>query len=434
MQIWESITIALRALMSNKLRTGLTMLGIIIGVGAVISLVSIGNGVSADINSRFSDLGTNVLWVSSGLNSGFRGPGSGPPPPPPEEGGPGANQRPALPLTLDDAAAIADPALIANVVDVTVEYRPGVNNVVYQQEELTGRVTGVTAPYLTVRNYSLLYGQFLSEEHVNRRARVAVISEYVAYELFAAYEYPIGLQIRIGGVPFEVIGVLASKGQSGFGESEDKTILIPVTTAQTRLGKSSTSQGSLVVNTIYIQASSAEAMTSISEQLTTLMRARHNLTTPDKLNDFTITNQSELLAFGNTLANTLTAFLGAIAGISLLVGGIGIMNIMLVSVTERTREIGIRKAVGAKQRDIMIQFLIESMVLSLIGGAIGIAIGYGVSFILPLALPNRFSNTVVTFNSVLLATGFSMAIGLFFGVYPATRAAALKPIDALRYE
>jgi putative ABC transport system permease protein len=275
-------------------------------------------------------------------------------------------------------------------------------------------------------------GSFITADQVSRRARVAVLSASVAQELFESYEYPIGETIRLKGIPFEVIGVLEEQGQSGFGGGQDNSILIPLSTAQTRLENAGVHRGSLVVSTIYLQATSLERMETISSRSTTLMRERHGLF-DDVPDDFTIITQSQLLEFGSGIAAGLTAFLGSIAGVSLFVGGIGIMNIMLVSVTERTREIGIRKAVGAKRSDILLQFLIEAIVLSLIGGFIGIGLGYGVSLLLPVVMPD-LGDTVVTINSILLATSFALAIGLFFGVYPATRASRLKPIEALRYE
>jgi putative ABC transport system permease protein len=263
---------------------------------------------------------------------------------------------------------------------------------------------------------------------------VAVLGAILVEELFEPYEYPIGQMIRLKGVPFEVIGVLEEKGNIGFGNPfQDNIVLIPISTAQTRLGNAGAFRGSLIVSSISIQAVSQDKMEAISDQVTVVMREQHRLLDDDE-DDFTIISQSELLAFGNSFATGMTAFLGSIAGVSLLVGGIGIMNIMLVSVTERTREIGIRKAVGAKRRDILLQFLVESIVLSLIGGFIGISLGYGISKLLPNLLPEGLGDAVVTMNSVLLATGFATAIGLFFGVYPATRAARLKPIEALRYE
>jgi putative ABC transport system permease protein len=233
-------------------------------------------------------------------------------------------------------------------------------------------------------------------------------------------------------VSFEVIGVLEKKGQAGFGGDQDSVMLIPITTAQTRLDNAGAFRGSLIISGIYLQVDTQENMNAVSDQVTSVMRERHRLG-DEYQNDFTIINQAQLLEFGNNIAAGLTAFLGSIAGVSLLVGGIGIMNIMLVSVTERTREIGIRKAVGAKRHDILLQFLVEAIVISLIGGFMGIGLGYGIAFVLPTMIPN-LGSTVVTPGSILLATGFASAIGLFFGVYPATRAARLRPIEALRYE
>lgn len=422
--IWESTIIALRALTSNKLRTLLTMLGIIIGVGAVIALISIGNGFREQLNESFNSLGTNVLWIQSGRFNIFE---------PQSAASQSVRQRPPEPLTMADAAAIADPLNVANVVAVAPEY--GVNTgapVVRGQNQLNSDISGVTPEYETVRNARAVLGQFISAEQVERRARVAVVGQTVVDELFEPYEYPIGETIRLGGVPFEIIGVLEEKGQTGFGANEDNTVLIPISTAQTRLGKAGSHRGSLVVSAIFMQAVDQGKMEAITTDLTALMRERHRLAF-DETDDFTITSQAQLLQFGATITAGLTAFLGSIAGVSLLVGGIGIMNIMLVSVTERTREIGIRKAVGARRRDILLQFIVEAMVLSLFGGFLGIGLGYAVSLGLPALIPNM-GKTVVTLDSVLLATSFAAAIGLFFGVYPATRAARLKPIDALRYE
>jgi putative ABC transport system permease protein len=260
---------------------------------------------------------------------------------------------------------------------------------------------------------------------------VAVLGYEVAEKLFAGYGSPLGESVRINGISFEVVGVLPESGQSGFG-NPDNMVFVPLSTAQTRLGKAGAFRGSLKVSSIYIEVDSQDNMDAVSDQVTAVLRERHRLGDEYK-NDFTIQNQAQLLEFGDTMATTLTAFLGSIAGVSLLVGGIGVMNIMLVSVTERTREIGIRKAVGAKRRDILMQFLVEAMVLSLIGGFMGIGLGYGISRALPLLI-SSLRSTVVTVDSILLATGFAAAIGLFFGVYPATRAARLRPIEALRYE
>lgn len=422
MQLWESIIIALRALTANKLRSILTMLGIIIGVGAVISLISIGNGFREQFNSSISSLGTNVMILVPGRFS------IGEP-----DSGNGFNQSQPQPMTLADAEALSDPLQVANVVAVASEFGVGGARVVRGQNEIGVSVSGVTPSYESVRNTPVALGEFISQTYLDRRQRVAVLGSEVAAELFESFEYPVGETIRINGIPFEVVGVLAEKGNTGFGsDGTDRGIFIPVSTAQTRLGRADSFRGSLTVDTIYIQAASQAQMDAISEQITAVMRARHGLDLAEE-EDFSIITQAQLLSFGNTIAAGLTAFLGSIAGVALLVGGIGIMNIMLVSVTERTREIGIRKAVGAKRRDILLQFLVEAVVISIIGGLIGIGLGYAVSQLLPQVVPN-LESTVVTPGSILLATGFALAIGLFFGVYPATRASRLKPIEALRYE
>ncbi len=426
MLVWENVVIALRALTINKLRTFLTMLGVIIGVASVIALLSIGKGFQQTFNRSIESLGTNVLWINQG-NFDIYGDGGG------QSSSREANGRrkEPQPLTLDDANAIADPMLVPNVAAVSPEYRGYPNTVTRGQWEMDSSLTGIVPEYQTVRNITIEMGEFISQAHIDRRARVAVLGSAVARELFEAYEYPVGEMIKLNGIPFEVIGVLQEKERGIFGD-ENNRVFIPITTAQTRLFRSGTFRGSPIVSAIYVQVSSPDRMVVASNRIDTVMRDQHRLGIEDE-KDFTIINQAELLQFGNSIAAGLSVFLGSIAAVSLLVGGIGIMNIMLVSVTERTREIGIRKAVGAKCRDILLQFLIEAMVLSLLGGLIGIGLGYGVSVWLPNAIPN-FEETVVTLDSILLATGFAAIVGLFFGVYPATRAARLKPIDALRYE
>ncbi len=422
MQFWESISIAWRGLAANKLRSVLTMLGIIIGVAAVIALLSIGKGFEQSINRDLESLGTNVLWVSPGKFSIFG-----------EEVAEERKQKPPQPLTMGDVEALADPWRVPYVAAVAPQYDVSQASVSRGQEERQTSVVGVTSAYRQVRNTTPAYGQFITEEHTLRRSRVAVLGVDIAGALFERFEYPLGQTIKINGIPFEVIGVLEEKGQGGFGGDEDSAVLIPISTAQTRLSNAGTFRGDLVVSTIFIQADNRENMDALSERATQVLRESHRLS-DEYEDDFTIINQAQLLQFASGIATGLTAFLGSIAGVSLLVGGIGIMNIMLVSVTERTREIGIRKAVGAKRRDILMQFLIEAMVLSLIGGFIGIGLGYGISTWLPSVMGDTLQDTVVTLDSVILATSFAAAIGLFFGVYPATRAARLNPIEALRYE
>jgi len=425
MQIFESISIALRALASNKLRTFLTMLGVIIGVASVIALLSIGKGFERSFNQQIESLGTNVLWLSPG-NFDIFSDGS-------DVSSREARRRPRAPepLTMGDAVALADSSLVPGVAAVSPEYSGQPNTVSRGQRELDSSLTGITPNYQSVRNIEMEMGQFISPQQVDRRARVAVLGSIVARELFEPYEYPLGETIKLNGTPFEVIGVMAEKERGIFGDENNK-VLIPITTAQTRLFNAGTFRGNLIVSAIYVQVANADQMDAVNDRIHEVMRDQHRLSLTDE-KDFTVINQAQLLQFGSSITAGLTAFLGSIAAVSLLVGGIGIMNIMMVSVTERTREIGIRKAVGAKRSDILLQFLIEAIVLSLLGGFLGIGLGYGISMWLPNAIPD-FEETVVTLDSVLLATGFAAAVGLFFGVYPATRAARLKPIDALRYE
>jgi putative ABC transport system permease protein len=334
-------------------------------------------------------------------------------------------------LTYADAQAIADPLNVPDVVAVAPETM-GFAEVVYRNKDTETYVSGITPEYGEVRNFYPEFGRFISAEDLVGRSRVAVLGQTVVEDLFPEGAYPIDQVIKINQVPFKVIGVMEEKGGSGFGGDEDDVIFVPLTTAQARLfsGRRNRS-GEHTVSDIYVQVADEERIEAAMDDITELLRARHKIQFRDE-DDFSVINQADIVSFASDIFGVLTLYLGAISAISLLVGGIGIMNIMLVSVTERTREIGIRKAVGAKRRDILLQFLIESMVMSLIGGLIGMGLG----FVGSLAVSGLAENleTAVTPGAILLATGFSMAVGLFFGIYPATRAAQLNPIEALRYE
>ncbi|XFO64637.1 Macrolide export ATP-binding/permease protein MacB [Sporomusa silvacetica DSM 10669] len=402
---WESVKIALDALVSNKLRSILTMLGIIIGVGAVIAMVSIGMGVRDKVSNSIASLGSNLIIVTPGAasSSGVRQAA-------------GTN----ITLTLKDAEALAREVngIGAVAPSVSKQYQMVAGNMNW-----TTSVQGTTPEYLEVRNLSVQAGSFITNEDVETRNRVAVIGTTVASNLFTNIN-PIGQSIRINNAPFTIIGVLEGKGQSAGGQDQDDTVIIPLTTAQERM------MGITYVQTISVQAANSEVVDEVQEGITSLLRARHDITA-DKTDDFTVRNLASVMATAQETTGTITMLLGSIAAISLLVGGIGIMNIMMVSVTERTREIGIRKALGARYSNILMQFLIEAIVIGVIGGAIGIVIGIGTSY----AISSIAGwNTVVTATPILVAFGFSVGIGLFFGLYPARKAALLNPIDALRYE
>jgi putative ABC transport system permease protein len=417
MIITEAIRLALRALAVNKLRSALTMLGIIIGVGAVITLMSVGQGVQDYISAQLQSIGTNLLLVTpSGLTSG----------PMPFRGGLRTT------LTVGDAQAIADPFNAPDVVRVAVELMQS-GTVSYGKRNFRASISGVTPAYEIVRNAPVAYGSFITEADLNGQSRVAVLGSRMADKLFEG-AYPIGATVQVNNVPFKVIGVLQSKGgMSSMGAgNQDEVVYIPQSTAHQRLfPRVRNARGEPLLSVIYVQVVSENRMTAASDQIAELLRNRHQIEYQAE-DDFTVINQQDLLAIFGQITNVLTIFLGAIAGISLLVGGIGIMNIMLVSVTERTREIGLRKAVGAKRRDILSQFLVESVILAVIGGIFGILLG-SVGAVAISRLQSDLT-AVVTVQSVLLATGFSAAVGLFFGIYPATRAARLHPIEALRYE
>jgi len=416
----SAVRVALRALGANKLRTTLTMLGIIIGVAAVIALMSIGRGAQAQVTSQIQGLGTNLLFVRPGST---------------EQGGVRSAAGNAATLTLEDADAIAT---LPNVVATAPEVGTLVQILTNGQNSNT-RATGVTEDYASVRNTNIAQGEWINRQYVDGRSLVVVLGDSVAKELFPDSD-PIGQTVRMSvgsrtGTNFRVIGVTEPKGGSGFGNQDDQ-VYVPITTVMARLFAQRTARGAPNVSTVNVQVASESAMDETVQEIGDLLRARHKVAQ----DDFTIQSQQDFLNTFNQIAGTFTLLLGAIAGISLVVGGIGIMNIMLVSVTERTREIGIRKAVGARRRDILTQFLVEAVVVSVLGGAIGIALGSGLAALIStLQVPGAGGGTSslqtqVGVDSLLLAFCVSAAVGLFFGIYPATRASRLSPIEALRYE
>jgi putative ABC transport system permease protein len=408
--IVQALRIALRSLKVNKLRTALTMLGIMIGVGAVIAMVSVGTGAQARVAEQIQSLGSNLIIVLPGSRNtaGLR-----------------LGQGSQVTITEEDAAAVAREVPIVQAVAPAVR---GNSQVVYGNLNWWTTIHGVTADFFEARDWPLESGRPIVREDVDGATKVALVGQTAALNLFGDSD-PLGEIIRIKKVPFTVVGVLTRKGQTTWGQDQDDVVVIPLSTAKKKvLGASQANSRS--VHSISIKVLSGEDMTDAEAQVRTLLRDRHRLQ-PYQEDDFWIRNLSEVLQTQEETSAVLTYLLGAIASVSLLVGGIGIMNIMLVSVTERTREIGLRMAVGARARDILTQFLVEAVTLSLIGGMIGIVLGIGSSNAI-----GYFAEwpTVLSPNAVVVAFGFAAAIGIFFGFYPARKASRLDPIEALRYE
>jgi putative ABC transport system permease protein len=424
MSLSEALRVACRSLWSNKLRSSLTMLGMLIGVGAVITLMSIGQGAQAAVAAQFNSLGTNLVFVSPGTTS---------------SGGVRQQAGSANTLTYADAQAIADPANVPSAALVAPE-TDSFAQMIYQSQNTVGRVAGVTADYAGVHNYNVTDGSWITDEEVQGNANDVVLGATVAQTLFGSLD-PVGQTIRLStggpgggrGADLLVIGVGQFKGGSGF-DNPDTEVYVPLTTMVEKLSRATSGTGAEAVSSIAVKAIDAKHVTSLEQEITTLLLQQHHITDPAAA-DFSVTSQQAQEQTQEQVTSVLTIFLGAVAGISLIVGGIGIMNIMIVSVTERTREIGIRKAIGARRADILQQFLAESVLVSAVGGIGGILTGIGMSRLVNgQQLNGQALQTLVTPQSILLAAGVSAAVGIFFGLYPAVQASRLRPIQALRYE
>ena len=415
MNIIESFKIALTSLASNKMRSLLTMLGIIIGVGAVIALQSIGEGVVQSSLNRLTANGTNLVTISPSTQS---------------SGGIATSTANAN-LTLEDAEALNDPTRVTAALGLAPELRAG-GQIVYNSKNTVGQGIGTTTAYPTVRDLTVAEGDWFTDADINQSHTVVVLGANIATNLFSGDD-PLNKTVKINRINFTVVGVMAAKGGTGFG-SLDNQIYLPITTVQQRLQgnrRQGTSGTGKAIDSIVAKADSPDNVEKLISQITDVLRERHKIS-GSQADDFTVVNQQDLLQTAKDQAATYTIFLLVIASISLFVGGIGIMNIMLVTVTERTREIGIRKAIGAKPFDILIQFMIESISICLVGGLIGVVVGVASSFIVGKTVPTL--PTLLSPSVILIAVGFAVAVGLFFGIYPARRASKLNPIDALRYD
>jgi putative ABC transport system permease protein len=410
MNSWRVFKEAIESLASNKLRTALTMLGIVIGVTAVLSMTAIGQGASSSITSSIESMGTNLLFVSRTFSDN--------------------NSNPQA-LTLSDAEALIESGGAPSVAAVA----PMVNTtrtVVYGNDSTSTTIMGVTPDYASVRKVSVSSGRFIDQKDIDSSSTVAILGNDVVENLFGSDVDVIGQKIRIGNMLYEVVGILEPSGGTLTGSS-DNQIIVPITTAFSRLVARSNANNA--VDLIFVSAVDAESINKATQEITSILRSRHNIGYGED-DDFDILSQESMTEAASSITGVLTIFLGGIAAISLLVGGIGIMNIMLVSVIERTKEIGLRKAVGAKNKDILMQFMAESLIIGLAGGLLGIILAYGLAAVIGnIAAASNFElNPVITLGSILLAVGFSMAVGLIFGIYPASRASKLEPVEALRTE
>jgi len=403
---WRFIREALKSLNGNKLRTGLTMLGIVIGVAAVVSMLAVGEGAESSITDTIEGMGTNLLFIS--VDNDVTNP---------------------EPLTLSDAEVLADPEN-ASYISMVAPSVSDNKEISFSGNSMTTSITGLTPEYATVRNETIEVGRFITDEDVDESATVVVIGMDIVDELFdGTIADALGSKLRITNNLYQVVGILESSGGTGMGSS-DGQVYVPISTANTRLITRSSAYDE--VNMIYVSALNSEVMDEATDEITSLLRAQHKLTGDDE-DDFSVFSQETFTEAATEITGIMKVFLGGIAAISLLVGGIGIMNIMLVSVIERTKEIGLRKAVGARDKDIMMQFVVESLIIGFAGGLIGVLFGWGISSVIDNVAGSTL-NAKMSWDAILLSVTFSITVGLVFGIYPAQRAAKLEPVEALRTE